>query len=281
MTYLVTGATGGFGHYALEELKKLVPLEEIYVLARNEEKAQKLIEAGLQVRIGDYADRETMVQALQGIDRLLFVSGVPGNRQAEHQHVVEAAKETGVSFIAYTSFADADHSTSILAPDHQFTEKIIKESGIKHTFLRNNWYLENEMPLIGVALKTGQFVYAAGEGKTGWALKREYAEVAAKVLAGMDYPEVLELSGKPITYQALAEQVAKVSGKSLDILSLAPDEFTDKLTASGFSQGGAEMTTAIQNDIRNNQLDVTSDDFAKVLGRELTSIEDGLRELGI
>lgn len=281
MTYLVTGATGGFGHYALEELKKLVPLEEIYVLARNEEKAQKLIEAGLQVRIGDYADRETMVQALQGIDRLLFVSGVPGNRQVEHQHVVEAAKETGVSFIAYTSFADADHSTSILAPDHQFTEKIIKESGIKHTFLRNNWYLENEMPLIGVALKTGQFVYAAGEGKTGWALKREYAEVAAKVLAGMDYPEFLELSGKPITYQTLAEQVAKVSGKPLDILSLAPDEFTDKLTASGFSQGGAEMTTAIQNDIRNNQLDVTSDDFAKVLGRELTSIEDGLRELGI
>ena len=281
MTYLVTGATGGFGHYALEELKKLVPLEEIYVLARNEEKAQKLIEAGLQVRIGDYADRETMVQALQGIDRLLFVSGVPGNRQAENQHVVEAAKQTGVSFIAYTSFADADHSTSILAPDHQFTEKIIKESGIKHTFLRNNWYLENEMPLIGVALKTGQFVYAAGEGETGWALKREYAEVAAKVLAGMDYPEFLELSGKPITYQTLAEQVAKVSGKSLDILSLAPDEFTDKLTASGFSQGGAEMTTAIQNDIRNNQLDVTSDDFAKVLGRELTSIEDGLRELGI
>ncbi|MDB7088055.1 SDR family oxidoreductase [Enterococcus mundtii] len=281
MTYLVTGATGGFGRYALEELKKLVPLEEIYVLARNEEKAQKLIEAGLQVRIGDYADRETMVQALQGIDRLLFVSGVPGNRQAEHQHVVESAKETGVSFIAYTSFADADHSTSILAPDHQFTEKIIKESGIKHTFLRNNWYLENEMPLIEVALKTGQFVYAAGEGKTGWALKREYAEVAAKVLAGMDYPEALELSGKPITYQALAEQVARVSGKSLEILSLDADEFTAKLTTSGFSQGGAEMTTAIQNDIRNNQLDVTSDDFEKVLGRKLTSIEDGLRELGI
>lgn len=98
MTYLVTGATGGFGHYALEELKKLVPLEEIYVLARNEEKAQKLIEAGLQVRIGDYADRETMVQALQGIDRLLFVSGVPGNRQAEHQHVVEAKKRNGGFF---------------------------------------------------------------------------------------------------------------------------------------------------------------------------------------
>ncbi|MBO0461692.1 MULTISPECIES: SDR family oxidoreductase [unclassified Enterococcus] len=281
MTYLVTGATGGFGHYALNELKKLVPLEEIYVLARSKEKAEQLIEEGIEVRIGDYADPETMVQALKGIDRLLFVSGVPGNRQAEHQHVVEAAKEAGVSFIAYTSFADADHSTSILAPDHQFTEKIIKESGIKHTFLRNNWYLENEMPLIDLALKTGQFVYAAGEGKTGWALKREYAEVAAKVLAGTDYPEVLELSGKPITYQMLAEKVAKVSGKSIEILSLDTDGFIGKLTDAGFSQGGAEMTAAIQNDIRNNQLDVISDDFEKVLGRELTSLEDGLKELGI
>ncbi|MDU0407442.1 hypothetical protein N42HA_00433 [Lactococcus lactis] len=33
-------------------------------------------------------------------------------------------------------------------------------------------------------------------GKVGLALKREYAEVGAKALAGADFPEVLELSGK-------------------------------------------------------------------------------------
>ncbi len=67
-----------------------------------------------------------MKEALKGIDRLLFVSGVPGNRQAEHENVVKAAQAAGVSYIAYTSFADADHSISVLAPDHQFTEKRLR-----------------------------------------------------------------------------------------------------------------------------------------------------------
>ncbi|KAA4891789.1 SDR family NAD(P)-dependent oxidoreductase, partial [Bacteroides fragilis] len=42
MTYLVTGATGGFGKYAVNYLKELVPNEEIYVLARSEEKGAGL-----------------------------------------------------------------------------------------------------------------------------------------------------------------------------------------------------------------------------------------------
>lgn len=123
MHYLVTGATGGFGGYALEFLKKMVPQNEIYVLVRSEEKGEALKEAGFNIRIGDYDDLDSMKEALKGIDRLLFVSGVPGNRQAEHKNVVKAAQAAGVSYIAYTSFADADHSISVLAPDHQFTEK--------------------------------------------------------------------------------------------------------------------------------------------------------------
>ena len=39
MKYLVTGATGGYGTYALGFLKELVPISDIAVLARTEEKA--------------------------------------------------------------------------------------------------------------------------------------------------------------------------------------------------------------------------------------------------
>lgn len=118
MTYLITGATGGFGKYAVNYLKELVPNEEIYVLVRREEKRAGLKSERVNVRIGNYADLSSMKKALTGIDRLLFVSGVPDNRQEEHENVVEAAKESGISYIAYTSFADSDHSTSILSPDH-------------------------------------------------------------------------------------------------------------------------------------------------------------------
>lgn len=42
MKYLVTGATGGYGTYALGFLKELVPISDIAVLARTEEKAAPL-----------------------------------------------------------------------------------------------------------------------------------------------------------------------------------------------------------------------------------------------
>lgn len=279
MKYLVTGATGGFGGYALDFLKESVPTDDIYALVRSEEKGAALKEAGLNIRIGDYADKESMKQAMEGIDRLLFVSGAPGNRQEEHANVVEAAKEAGVAYIAYTSFTGADKATSPLAADHIFTERLIEKSGIAHTFLRNNWYLENEMPIAGAALSNGKFVYAAENGKTGWALKREYAEVAAKALAGTEYPAILELSGKPVSYDALAEALKKATGKDFEVVSSDDQGFIDNLVGSGMPQPVAEMFLSFQYDIKNDQLDVVSDDFEKALGRPLVSLEAGLKEL--
>ncbi|HCJ4656244.1 TPA: SDR family NAD(P)-dependent oxidoreductase, partial [Listeria innocua] len=41
----------------------------------------------------------------------------------------------------------------------------------------------------------------------------------------------------------------------------------------------AEMFLSFQHDIKNNQLDVTSGDFEKALGKPLTNRVDALREL--
>ncbi|EPX6959288.1 SDR family oxidoreductase [Listeria monocytogenes] len=279
MTYLVTGATGGLGGYALNYLKELVPMSDIYALVRSEEKGVDLKAAGFNIRIGDYSDAESMKQAFAGIDRVLFVSGAPGNRQVEHENVVNAAKEAGVSYIAYTSFAGADKSTSALAEDHFFTEKVIEKSGIAHTFLRNNWYFENEMPMIGGALSAGKFVYAAENGKVGWALKREYAEVAAKAFAGADFPEILELSGPLMTYEELTKALKEATGKDFDVISSDDKGFVENLVSVGLPQPVAEMFLSFQHDIKNDQLDVTSDDFEKALGKPLTDRVDALREL--
>ncbi|MBO1305991.1 SDR family oxidoreductase [Enterococcus sp. 669A] len=279
MTYLVTGATGELGGKVLNHLKELVPMEEIFALARSEEKAAPLKEAGFQIRIGDYSDSDALEKALAGIDRLLLVSGAPGNRQAEHENVVNAAKKSGVSFLAYTSLANAVESTSSLADDHVYTEKVIAASGIPHTFLRNNWYLENEVPLLQTALANGKFVYAAGNGKTGWALRREYAEAAAKVLVGADFPEILELSGTPITYEELGQALQKVTDKEIEIISADDQGFVENMTAGGLPKEVAEVFLGFQKDIGNDVLDVASDDFEKVLGHPLSSREEAVKEL--
>ena len=280
MTYLITGATGGLGGYALRSLQQLVPPTEIYALARNEKKAETLKSQGVQVRLGDYADPASLDAAFTGIDRILFISGAPGNRQQEHQNVVDAAKKAGVSFIAYTSFAQADKVNNMLSADHQFTEKIITGSGIAHAFLRNNWYLENETTLLKAATSTGELPFAAGDATVGWALKREYAEAAARVLAGkQEYPAVIELSGKPVTYTQLAAAVGEATGKTVEAKPLDDDAFVQALIALHLPEGAAKGLLGVQQLIRAGDLQVESHDFEDILGKPLTPLTDAVKEV--
>ena len=74
-----------------------------------------------------------MTSALVGIDRLLFISSQPGgavSRETQHLNVVAAAKEAGVSLVAYTSYPKAGQAKAPLAHDHQVTEAAIKEAGL-------------------------------------------------------------------------------------------------------------------------------------------------------
>ncbi len=55
---------------AIDFIKKFDP----YGLVHSKKKAELLKAKGVKVRLGDFADKASLVKAFQGIDRLLFVS---------------------------------------------------------------------------------------------------------------------------------------------------------------------------------------------------------------
>lgn len=285
MKYLVTGSTGKFGRHALDYLSTYVDKGDIVALVRDEDKGKALIEEGFEVRIADYSDPVSLRDAFAGVQRLLFVSSVPGGpvgRQEQHRNVVEAARREDVDFIAYTSIANAQESKCMLAPDHVYTEEIIDESGIDHVFLRNNWYLENEELIFKGALENGRFVHGAGAGRVGWALRREYAEAAARVLAQVYTATgkgVLELSGHPTTYAELAAALAKISGENFEVVSLDQAAYRVELEKAGLPDSFVGYLNSLHAEIGEGVLDVESPDFPAVLGRPLTPLDEALGRL--
>lgn len=173
MKYLVTGATGHLGSFVVEALLKKVPASELAVSVRNPEKAQHLSAQGVEVRHGDFDQPESLAAAFAGVERLLLISADGDNetRIRQHETAVQAAKNAGVQFIAYTSVAKADESTLGLAEVHRATEKAIRDSGIAYSLLRNNWYLENEGGSVQAATQGAPWVHAAGSAKVGWATR--------------------------------------------------------------------------------------------------------------
>lgn len=274
--YAITGVTGHFGSNAIKELVKLVPAENVVALARNTKKAEAIVPNGVEVRVGDYTDIDGLEKSLQGIDRLLLVSSQPGGpvpRLTQHENVVKAAKKAGVDLILYTSFPHADIATAPLATDHKATEKFIVDSGLKHSFLRNNWYLENELASLKGAENGNDFIYSAGNGQVGWALESEYSEAATKVLVTKDPKEVYEFAGESRTYQELANAIAG----DFKVESLSDAEYGKVLKAAGMDEGTIGIILSIQDLIANDQLKENTTDLSDVLGRELTPLAEAIK----
>ena len=277
-TYAVTGSTGHFGQEAIKQLLKLAPNDQIIALARNTKKAQDLLPKEVKILPGDYTDQKQLEESLTGVDKLLFISSQPGGpvtRQVQHQNVVTAAKNAGVKYIAYTSFYHADQATAPLADDHKATEKMIKDSNLKYSFLRNNWYLENDADKIEAAVNHQDFVYAAGNGRAGWALESEYSEAAAKVLVTENPQTIYEFAGKTRTYQELAESI----DAQFKVVSLSIEDFRHALKASGMDEAVVEILTSFQELIRDGNLEGDSDDLPNVLGRPLTALPKAIKSI--
>ncbi|WP_319468978.1 SDR family oxidoreductase [uncultured Trichococcus sp.] len=282
MKLLVTGATGKFGTKVVETLLKTVPTSQLAVSVRNPEKAEELRTRGVEIRQGDFDHPETLDAAFAGVDRLLLVSADGDNetRIRQHANAVAAAERAGVGFIVYTSLANAKESKNLFAPTHQATEEAILKTGIPYSFLRNNWYLENEISGIQGVLAGAPWVTSAGDGKVGWALQQDYAEAAAAVLAGSGHENtVYELSGKPLTQEEIASALGSVLDKEVTVLQLDDAAYAEAMSGAGVPDFVIPILLAIQKSIREGSLDVESNDFEKLLGRPATPIHEALSQI--
>jgi NAD(P)H dehydrogenase (quinone) len=282
MKILVTGATGKLGSKVVDSLLKSIPASELAVSVRDPEKAEGLRARGVEVRQGDFDRPETLDNAFKGIDRLLIISADGDNetRIRQHTDAVQAAERAGVKFIAYTSLANATESKNLMAPPHVATEAAIIKTGIPYSFLRNNWYLENEIGSIQGALAGAPWITSAGEGKVGWALQQDYADAAAAVLVGNDHENtVYELSGPLLTQDELASALGNVLGEKIAVQQVSDEKYAEIMKGLGLPDFVIPIVVGIQESIRNGSLEVESNDFEKVLGRPVTPINEALTQL--
>src|SRR5437588_13034322 len=157
-TLAVTGATGHVGGRVARLLSAAgVPQR---LLVRDPARAPVLDR--VTVARAEYGDPAP--EALAGIETLFMVSAAESaDRVDRHRAFVDAAVAAGVGRIVYLSFyGAAPDATFTLARDHWATEEHIRASGLRHTFLRDNLYLDFMPFLVG---DDGVIRGPAGDGR--------------------------------------------------------------------------------------------------------------------
>ena len=150
---LVIGGTGMLGKPVAQQLK--TDGFNVRLLARNPEKAQKLLGEGYEIVKGDVDNHIALKEAMAGVDGVhISLKGGPSKADYDRmdhlatRDIAYAAKELGVGRVTILSAyavseekADTPESRSKVKG-----EAALKSSGVPYTIFRASWFMET-LPL--------------------------------------------------------------------------------------------------------------------------------------
>lgn len=278
MKIAVTTASGNLGASIVERLKLEIGKENIVAIARTPAKAKFL---GVEIRKGEYNNKADFISALKGVDAVLLISGMdqPDKRIQQHRNVIEAAKETGVKKIVYTSIlgAESGNAFSPIVASNRQTEDDIKSSGMNWAIGRNGIYIEPDLEYIESYKNDGGIINCASDGKCGYTSRNELAYAYFKLLTDDTLQgEVYNLTGQGITQRQLANAINRAYELNLKYTNISVEEFVNQRQAA-LGEFIGTVIGGIYEGIRNGKFDCASD-FKKVTGRIHKSVNEMIQE---
>ncbi|TYL55010.1 SDR family oxidoreductase [Nocardioides sp. BGMRC 2183] len=276
MTIAVTGASGQLGRLVADQLLATVDPAEVVLLTRDPATLAHYAERGAAVRAADFSRPEGLVEAFDGVERMLLIStDAVGARVEGHRAAIDAAAEAGVRHIAYTSVPEptTDNPAGVV-PDHAATEEALRASGLSWTMLRNNLYAEMQLGAVAQAAASGQLVTNTGDGGAAYVTRADCAAVAVGVLTGDGHEgKVYDVTGpEAVTASDLADLAAQQAGRDVTVVTVDDDAYAEGLIAGGLPAAFAPLTVSFGAAIRLGKLAQVTDVVETVGGRTPTAL---------
>src|SRR5689334_12111570 len=229
---LVTGATGKQGGACVEAL--LTHGHQVRALTRNSASpaAKRLLEQGVEIAVGDFTDRDSLVGAVRGVDAVYAMSTPyeqgPEKEIAQGITITDAAKAAGVAHFIYSSVASANRATGISHFDGKYAvEKHLQASGVPYTIVAPVFFMEN--------LLQPWTLSGLRQGKLGMALPARrslqqitVADIGAFVAAVIERSDTVfgrrfDIAGDELTGEEAAAILCKVMGRAVSYEGFSPD----------------------------------------------------------
>lgn len=277
---LITGTSGSFGKAAVEQYLLKNPGEKLAILSRTSEKVADLTDNGVELRIGNYSDYASLVNAFSGIKNLLLVSSNDlVNRDIHHKNMINAAKEAGVEHVLFTSFqfvSTSIDSSNALMPIYVETENYLKNSGLSYTILRNGIYTDLLPGFIGDLIKENKTLFApAGNAQIAFTSRNDLAEAAAIILKSNNFKnEILDLTNlETVNFSEIASILSSILKQDILYIDPSADEYQQALVNAGLPAEVIGLLAGITASISAGEFSKTSSTLTEILERDPETVK--------
>ncbi|MDQ1274694.1 MAG: hypothetical protein QG610_266 [Euryarchaeota archaeon] len=263
---IILGATGQIGSMLVDNLlKKSQPVRAV---VRNDFKAQKLKNKGVEVKIADYLDVEALKEAFQGGDSVFLLT--PENPESEDflseirtiiNNYREAILSSEITKIIGLSSMGAQHEsgTGNLMASYML-ENAFSDLEIEQIFIRPAYYFSNWLGYLELIREYGILpTFFPPELELPMIAPSDVAEFLSDVMICKTPQErIYEITG-PRDYSS--SDIAKIFGDVLNrnmiLQQVLPEKWESTLIQAGFSKDGTKnlilMTKAVINGKTKNE----------------------------
>jgi uncharacterized protein YbjT (DUF2867 family) len=229
---LVTGATGKQGGACVEAL--LTRGHQVRAVTRNSASpaANRLRERGVEITVGDFSDRDSLMRAARGADAVYAMS-TPYEQGAEKETaqgitITDAARAARVGHFVYSSVASANRGTGIEHFDGKYAvEKHLQASGVPYTIVAPVFFMENLLqPWTLPSLRQGKLTMALPASRPLQQIT--VADIGAFVAAVIERSDTVfgrrfDIAGDELTGDQAAAILSKVTGREIRYEGFPPE----------------------------------------------------------
>src|SRR5829696_2007629 len=276
---LITGATGNNG---TEILKRLLTADvQVRAMARNRERASAIASPHVEVVEADFDRPETLLAALDGVERAFLLTHSSERAQAQQIAFVDAARQSGVAHIVKLSqFAADSHAPDRFRRYHAVVEAALKASGLAYTILRPNLYMQGLLNFRSTIATQNTFYAAAGDAKVSMVDVRDNADVAVAALTESGHEgKVYDLTGpQALTHAEMAEGLSEALGRQVAFIDIPPEAMREALLGIGFPVWQAEGLVEDYAHYRRGEAAAVTSGVEDATGKAPRSFEEFARD---
>ncbi len=276
---LVTGSNGNVGSQVVKQLSEIGV--NVRAGVHSKEKADNINHLDVELFEMDFNNSNTISRALEGIDKVFFLTPLIPDMVEIGDRFVASAKKADIKHIVRMSGMGADNEDAItLGKMHREIEKKIEDSGIPFTHVRPNSFMQNFLMYAQTIKEQNAFYAPIEDGKVSYVNVRDIASVISTVLTNKGHEGKGYTITGPIALSnyEIADILSNVTGRTIKYINVSDNDTRKFMSDMGMHDWLIDLLMELLAIQRAGYVSYVSPDVKEVTGHNAVSFEEFTHE---